>query len=152
MEESLSKKIIITIAAKYDNNQNKKEIETLQKLKSKFHDIILINGYNHQNQAQILEDQNLGIVPVLWEDNLPQVAIEQIAYGVPILCSDCGGVSELHNYNPDFTFKAGNVKEFLEKINNILKNRNLLNDYWKTVQHLTTMKEHIDFLEKIYHS
>ena len=27
----------------------------------------------------------LSIVPVLWEDNLPQIAIESIAYGVPVL-------------------------------------------------------------------
>lgn len=149
--EKLSKKIVLTIAARHGDGY-KTEIELLNKLKSKFQDIILLDGYKRDELKTLLKDQNLGIVPILWEDNLPQIAIEQIAYGVPILCSNLGGASELHRYNPNFTFEAGNIGEFLQKLENIVNNRKLLKDYWKTVRPLTTMKEHVEFLEQLYMS
>ena len=149
MSEPLAKNIIVTVVATHGI----KEIFTirqLKKLKSKFKDIIIKNGYKREEQKKILTGQHLGLVPVVWEDNLPQTAIEQIAYGVPILCSNLGGASELANHNPDFTFEAGNVSEFLQKLEHIYKNRNLLSTYWNNVQKLTSMKEHVKLLEKIY--
>ena len=78
--------------------------------------------------------------------------MEQIAYGVPILCSNLGGASELHSHNQDFTFEAGNVKDFINKLENIIHNRNLLQSYWNSVKPLTKMQEHVKFLEQIYNS
>ena len=89
-------------------------------------------------------------MPVLWEDNLPQVAMEQIAYGVPILCSNLGGASELSDNNPDFIFNAGDISDFLTKLKNIINKRYLLKKFWETVKPLTTMEQHVDFLRKIY--
>lgn len=149
MNKKLSKKIVVTIAARYSDH-NKQEIETLKQLKRKFNDIILFNGYKREELMQLLRGQHLGIVPVMWEDNLPQIAIEQIAYGVPVLCSNFGGASELSNHNPDFTFEAGNFKDFLQKIENLFVNRHLLKTYWNTTKSLTTMKEHVSFLENVF--
>ena len=149
MPEELSKNIIITVAAKY-TPRNIVDIWELNKLKPKFKGIILQNGYRRDEQKQLLQGKHLGIVPVMWEDNLPQTAMEQIAYGVPILCSNLGGASELHNHNADFTFEAGNVSDFLKKFENIISNRNLLKTYWNSVKTLTTMQEHVKFLEHIY--
>ena len=151
MSEELASNIVVTVVA----GHGIREFFTLRKLnslKGKFKDIILKNGYKREEQKEILQGQHLGVVPVVWEDNLPQTAIEQMAYGVPILCSNLGGASELSNRNPDFTFEAGNVNEFLQKIEKIIKNRNLLKTFWNNVQTLTTMKEHVKFLEQIYTS
>ncbi len=150
MSNDIAKNISVTVVARHNKIFHCREIHSLNNLKSKFHSIELINGYRHDEQEKLLSDKNLGVVPVLWEDNLPQVAIEQIAYGVPILCSNLGGASELHNHNKNFTFEAGNVDEFLKKLENILNNRQLLKDYWQSVKPLTTMKNHVDFLRNIY--
>ena len=149
MPDELAKNIVLTVAAKY-TPRNIMDIMKLNKLKPKFKDIILQNGYKRDEQKQLLQGQHLGMVPVMWEDNLPQTAMEQIAYGVPILCSNLGGASELHSHNPDFTFEAGNVEDFLQKFENIINNRNLLQTYWDSVKPLTTMKEHVKFLEQVY--
>ena len=152
MSENMASNIEVTIVAKHFKFFHRREINALNKLKDKFKNVVLINGYKHDEQKQLLSDKHLGIVPVLWEDNLPQVAMEQIAYGVPILCSDLGGASELSSHNPDFTFNAGDIEDFLIKLSNILDNRELLKDFWKTVKPLTTMEEHVKFLRTVYNA
>ena len=149
MKEETAKNIEITVAAKY-TPRNIMDIMKLEKLKGKFKEIKLQNGYKRAEQKKLLEGQHLAIVPIMWEDNLPQTAMEQIAYGVPILCSNLGGASELHSHNENFTFEAGNIEQFLEKFEKIYNERNLLKEYWRSVKALTTMKEHVKFLEKIY--
>ena len=152
MPDDMAKNIAVTVVAKHFKFFHLREIRALNHLKSKFNDIILINGYKHEEQQKLLSDKQLGVVPVLWEDNLPQVAMEQIAYGVPVLCSDLGGASELSDHNPDFTFEAGNVNDFLSKLEKILNNRQLLKNFWKSVRPLTTMPQHVEFLRKIYNA
>lgn len=149
ISEEISKNIHLTICAKYTKFRNSKDLKKIDALKSKFFKINLINGYNESNQQQYLQNQHLGIVPVLWEDNLPQVLIEQIAYGVPVLCSDLGGGKEIVN-NPDFVFKAANANDFINKLLNIYANRSLLDSFWKTAKKLTTFREHMAELENIY--
>jgi len=90
----------------------------------------------------LLRNKNLGIIPVLWEDNLPQVAIEMTAYGVPVLASDLGGASELCNSNL-FIFRGGDVKDCIDKITYFSDNPDKLDEYWKHYKKLTTMKQHM---------
>ena len=150
MPNDMAKNISVTVVAKHFKFFHVREIRALNRLKNKFNEVNLINGYKHEEQQQLLQDKHLGVVPVLWEDNLPQVAMEQIAYGVPVLCSDLGGASELSDHNPAFTFKAGNINDFISKLRKIIKNRQLLQDFWKTVKPLTTMPQHVEFLRKVY--
>jgi len=118
------------------------------KLKN-FKDVEVIDGYSHADLPGMLSDVHLGIVPVLWEDNLPQVAIEMVACGVPVLCSDFGGASELCRSNI-FKFEGGNEQEFTEKLTSIVKNPVLLNEYWKNHTGLTSMKKHVAELNYLY--
>ena len=148
LPKEISRYVVLTIAARYDDS-NRKELEQIEQLRKNFADIILINGYNSQNQKDILQKQNLGIVPVLWEDNLPQVAIEQVAYGVPVLCSDLGGASELC-CDSRFVFRANDQTDFLQKLIKIITNRGILNEYWDNTVDLMTMEQHIKELYSYY--
>ncbi len=121
----------------------------LEQLLNHMAGITLLDGYTHDQLPEILSHVHLGIVPVLWEDNLPQVAIEMVANGIPILCSDMGGASELSSCE-DFKFKAGNKANFIEKLTNILKHPELLQKYWDNHTGLTTMEQHVKQLEIIY--
>lgn len=89
-------------------------------------------------------------MPVLWEDNLPRVAMEQVAFGLPVLSSDLGGASELGNRNPDFVFKAGDKGSFLYKLEMFLRNKEKLDEYWLDSMKLITMEEHLKQLKEIY--
>lgn len=146
MEKEYSKNISITIAAKQDDLAL---TERIKKLKAKFKEVILYDGYTHNDIKNILKNVNLGIVPVLWEDNLPQVAIEFCSLGIPVLASNLGGPSELSKAK-EFVFKAGNIEDFNDHVYNLIDNRLLLNKYFEQQIELTTMEAHCQRLLEIY--
>ena len=119
------------------------------KLKKIFNSVNYIDGYTHEQLPNILKDKHLGVVPVVWEDNLPQVSIEIISFGVPILASDLGGASELCN-DRDFKFKGSDLKDFRKKLTNIVNNRQKLDDFWENYNKPTTMEEHMKELYEYY--
>lgn len=140
----LSEKIALTFASKIDDQAI---IDRLNSLKKKFHKVTLFNGYSHSDFPVIMDNVNMGVIPPLWEDNLPQVTIEMISNGVPALTSNFGGAHEL-NSHPAFVFSC---KEDLEaKIEKVYHNRQLLIDYWKYAKQLTTMDAHMDKLLSYY--
>jgi glycosyltransferase involved in cell wall biosynthesis len=97
--------------------------------------------------SQILADVDLGIVPVLWEDNLPQVAIECVASGVPILTSDRGGAQELLGC-PDLVFRAGSCRDFYARLEAILENPSILHKILAGRARLYTPGEHYESLRQ----
>lgn len=149
LPDDLAKEISIRIIAKYSPYKQKNEVKRILKLKKKYYAVELINGYNMENQKDLLQGMNLGIVPVLWEDNLPQVVIEQMAYGVPVLVSNLGGAKELIK-NSDFIFQGGDVDDFMAKLIHIINNRELLSQFWDKCAKLTLMKEHVNELRRLY--
>ena len=146
MEISLARKISVVIAARYDDLNAVKRIE---KLKNKFESIALYNGCTHKQIPEIVDGVHLGIVPVLWEDNLPQVAIEFKAMGIAVMASDKGGASELSRSGA-FEFKAGDYIDFIEKLENIIHHPEIIHDYWSKQLRLTAMDEHCRQLMQFY--
>ena len=124
-------------------------METLENVKNNLLNVYHYNGYTHDELSKILSNIDLGIVPVIWEDNLPQIAIEFIANGVPIITSDMGGAQELFNNN-DFVFEAGNTDEFILKLENIIDNKEKLDEFFTKTNKLTSMDEHINALLNYY--
>ncbi len=143
LEKRLASKINVVLAVAGIREEDYK-----QKLAS-FNRVITYNGYTHDKLPQILHDVNLGVVPVLWEDNLPQVAIEMVACGVPVLCSSFGGASELCQSDL-FKFDGGDEESFLSKLTTLLNKPELLAEYWKCHPKLTTMEKHVEELLRFY--
>lgn len=139
-------KIGITIAAPISDDAI---LSRLNELKEKYHDVKLYQGYTHDELPKITNGINLGIVPPLWEDNLPQVAIEMKAMGIPVLSSDMGGARELTKAD-GFTFKNGNIKDFWDKISDIFNGRIDLNDYYIFGMSLLSMSDHFEQLMDQY--
>lgn len=140
-----SKKIGLVIAARGSNFPEEKQKE----YKNKFQDFHYQSGYSRDEITTLLSNIDLGIVPVQWEDNLPQVAIEMVACGVPVLSSDRGGASELTNCS-DFVFNAGDVNSLVNKIEHFVDFPNELEKYYDNYSGLTTMDKHVNELMEIY--
>ncbi len=140
LDADYASKIEIRIAAigskKYDYSQL-----------SKYRKVTVTEGYTHGELPEILNNSNLGIIPVLWEDNLPQVALEMVAYGVPILSSDLGGASELCDSDL-FKFKGGDKNDFIDHLKYFVDNPLDLESYWSHHKGLTTMAEHAEDINK----
>lgn len=134
--------ITVTIAASLKNTDSLKRIE---QLKTKFRTIRYFNGFTHSTLDLVLQGVNLGVIPVLWEDNLPQVAIEIVSRGIPVLVSDRGGAREIAR-NATFVFRAGCVDEFNKVVASISRDHLSLADFWKHEIQLTSMDMHVDEL------
>ena len=146
MPQTLAAELNVVFATRFDDMD---AVDRINRLKEKFHEIRLYNGYTHDTIRDIVKGVNLGIVPVIWEDNLPQVAMELRAMGIPVLASDRGGASELTK-NPAFKFKAGDIESFIAAVKNIKDDRDVLCEYYDGIVPLNTMKKHCDQLETLY--
>lgn len=143
MNESDKQKIdLILTMTRGDETELRKELQG-------FHSIEIVHGYTHAQLKHLLKDVNLGVVPVLWEDNLPQIAIEMAALGVPVLASNRGGASELCK-DDLFRFEGGNQEDFKNHILQFVHDPAKLNLYWEKSTPLVTMHQHIQDLEEIY--
>ncbi len=148
MDVELCNRLAVTVVSRGIDEDSMARINMIGHRVNAIH---VYNGYKDYDELQdILKEQDLGVVPVLWEDNLPRVAIEQIAFDVAILSSSLGGAPELFDNNPDFVFEAGNIHSFENKLENIINNPNLLEAFWNTVKPLVTMEEHVKELQSYY--
>ncbi len=143
LDKDTANKINVVLAVKNIHSKN-----VYEKL-GHFNNVKIYNGYTNEKLPQILANVNLGIVPVLWEDNLPQVAIEMVACGVPILCSSFGGASELCS-SEFFKFEGGNVNAFLIRLKELTQHPEKLEEYWQCHNGLTTMEKHVSELASYY--
>lgn len=108
------------------------------------------DGYTHDELDAILTGVDIGIVPVQWEDNLPQVAIEMVAHGLPILTTDRGGAQELGGNHPGWTFSATDPTALVNRLVAVADGITSLKSYWESAQPLVTMDDHLEQLLDIY--
>lgn len=141
-------KMSVTIAAAYGTEW---PAEQLKEMAYKFNTINLFNGYTHASLDKILAEVDLGIIPVLWEDNLPQVAIEIVSRGIPILTSNKGGASEIAT-RPDYTFRSGSKTDFLLKLERIVSKAVPLSDFWGPDLRVFSMDQHLADMMQYYKS
>ena len=122
------------------------EIYTMLK---NFRSLNVVQGYTHDDLEWIFKGAHLSIVPVLWEDNLPQIAIESVAFGVPVLTSTAGGAKELCD-SELFRFECADSDDMLKKIMHFVDYPEDLKEYWNHHHGLVTMKQHWEELSKVY--
>ncbi len=121
----------------------------LDGLRRSLADVQHIPGYGHGDLKRILAPVDVGLVPVMWEDNLPQVAIEMHARRIPLLTSDLGGARELANC-PEMVFRAGQIDSFHARLRFILNGGLDVARYWAGATAPVTMDQHVDTLLEAY--
>jgi glycosyltransferase involved in cell wall biosynthesis len=121
----------------------------LLSLAQSLHRLIYHPGYSHENLPKILDGIHLGIVPPLWEDNLPQVTYELLACRVPVLCSNRGGAQEFVRH-PAFIFDPGKKGDFQQKLSTIRDNPHLLTEFWQEARTVRSLEQHFQELIEVY--
>jgi glycosyltransferase involved in cell wall biosynthesis len=147
MPAAMAQRLALTFAATIGSLSAYQQVK---RMAHRFASITYYDGYTHSQFADILSAIDLAVVPVLWEDNLPQVAMECVAFGVPILTSDRGGAQELLNC-PQLVFRAGSRADFYAKLQGILDNPAILATALAGRARLYTPREHYDLLRENYY-
>lgn len=146
MPPDLANKINIVVAAR---NTAPEQLEILKGQIWKFNSISYADGYTHKTLPDILSKTNVGIIPVQWEDNLPQVAIEMHSQKIPLITSHRGGAHELSN-NPDFTFNSDSQDELYTILQKIVDGNLKHEDYWANAMKPIGLEEHCSKLTKVF--
>lgn len=107
------------------------------------------DGYRSEELDAILSQTDLGIVPSLWEDNLPQTAIEMHCRHIPLLTSDRGGAQELGRCDA-LIFRAGSHSDFVACLLRALDGSLDLASYWAQARVPQDMAQHVDALHHCY--
>ena len=147
LPERLAKRVALTVAVRIGDKDP--VTATIARLARTLHSVSLHNGYDAERLPALLRDVSLGIVPSLWEDNLPQVAIEYVAAGIPILVSDLGGAREI-GANDAFVFAAGSIPSFTEALGRIIEGDVPLADFWARPPNIRPLATHVDELLTLY--
>ncbi len=119
-------------------------------LSDRMADVVHFDGYTHEQLETILDGVDVGMIPVQWEDNLPQVATEMVAHGVPLITSHRGGSKELGGDNPSFVFKASDKEALIEIWRQLIEGELQPGDYWASAMNLTTMDDHLGRLMELW--
>ncbi|MCC5987724.1 MAG: glycosyltransferase [Pararhodobacter sp.] len=146
LPDSMLSRLRLTLAARRGSAQMMQAMHALAPRLAGFHHA---DGYRHDQLDTLLGGVALGVVPVMWEDNLPQVAIEMHARHVALLTSDMGGARELGNC-PALVFRAGDSDDFAAALGRVLAGKISPKEYWRRAREPVGMEEHLAALAQIY--
>ena len=146
--DALLSKLHVVLLAKwvYQKAGNR---ERLTALGNRLGGLTVKDGYSHGELGELLADVDLGVVPNLWEDCYPQVAVEFVCNGVPIIISDLGGAKEISS-NPDFEFDVGSPTGLIQLLDKFANDKQKLSSFWNKEPAIFSMDAHIDELLENY--
>lgn len=146
LPEELAGRVRLLVAAR---SVGEPAMERLRQLGRRLGGLQFYDGYDQADLDALLGDVDLGVVPSLWNDNLPQVAVEMHARHIPLLVSDMGGARELAGFD-ELVFRAGDHASFQTCLEAVLANEINLEAYWAGARHPVSMQEHLEALKTLY--
>ncbi len=108
-------------------------------------------AYGFNNIEAVLEPIDMVIVPSVWYENAPLTITTSLAYGIPVLTSDIGGMSEMIvDGENGLTFRAGDPDDLAKKIDLIAAHPERLNDFKRNIRYPIRVEEEAFNTELIY--
>jgi glycosyltransferase involved in cell wall biosynthesis len=113
---------------------------------------IEFKGYYEFNEVErILRDIDVVIVPSIWYENAPLTISTSLAYGIPVITSDVGGMSEMvKNGQNGLTFSIGDPADLSKKIGLIADNADLLVKFKRNIRYPIRLEEEAFNTELVY--
>lgn len=107
--------------------------------------------YNFNDIGTILQGIDVVIVPSIWYENAPLTISTSLAYGIPVITSDIGGMSEtIRDGHNGLTFSVGNSSDLMEKIARIAADPAILEAFRKEIRYPIRVEEEAFNTELIY--
>ncbi len=130
------------------------EVEYQKKIKdtAKNDNRVELKGqYNFNHIGKILENIDVVIVPSIWYENAPLTISTSLAYGIPVLVSDIGGMSEaIMDGKNGLAFKVGDPNDLADKIRLLSEDPRLIDNLKKTLQYPIRIEEEAFNTELVY--
>lgn len=108
-------------------------------------------SYNFNEIESILQSIDVVIVPSIWYENAPLTITTSLAYGIPVVTSDIGGMSEMiKDEKNGLTFKTGDPDDLAIRIDLIATHPERLKDFRRNIQYPIRVEEEAFNTELIY--
>ena len=92
---------------------------------SRSHSNVVFHGFLPDVSA-VLQEGGIVVIPSIWPDNLPFVALESLAHGLPIVSSRVGGLPELVEHGTNgYLFEPGDLHTLTSLLTELVSNRDL---------------------------
>ena len=113
---------------------------------------IEFKGYYEFNDVEkILQDIDVVIVPSIWYENAPLTISTSLAYGIPVITSDVGGMSEMVKDGQNgLTFRIGDPDDLSTKIGLIADNPDLIVKFKRNIRYPIRVEEEAFNTELVY--
>lgn len=108
-------------------------------------------SYNFNDVEDILKPIDVVIVPSIWYENAPLTISTSLAYGIPVVTSDVGGMKEMiEDGQNGMTFKIGDSDDLSTKIRLIADNPDLLVKFKRKIRYPIRVEEEAFNTEMVY--
>jgi len=125
--------------------------KTVLKMAGKDARINFRGSYNFNTIETILETVDVVIVPSIWYENAPLTISTSLAYGIPVITSDIGGMSEaIKDGSNGLTFRVGDSADLAEKITFLAENPERIAEFKKNIQYPIRIEEETFHTESIF--
>jgi glycosyltransferase involved in cell wall biosynthesis len=95
-------------------------------------------------KAVLLPQLDALVVPSIWYENSPLVIHEAFQAGVPVICSDIGGMAELVTHGEDgLHFRAGDSQDLRRVLHRCVAEPEVLEDLRRRICKPKGMREHV---------
>ena len=113
--------------------------------------IKFLGTFDNRRIAQVLDGIDVLVVPSLWHENMPLVALSAQAAACPLIASDVGGLAEVVVHeNNGLLFAPGSSSELAELIMRVLNEKDLLSGLSSRAARPLDMECYVDELESEY--
>lgn len=107
--------------------------------------------YNFNNIETILEPVDVVIVPSIWYENAPLTIATSLAYDIPVITSDIGGMNEvIKDGKNGLTFKVGDSADLSNKIDLIADDPKIITTFKKNIQYPIRIEDEAFNTELVY--
>ncbi len=107
--------------------------------------------YNYNDVEEILKTIDVVIVPSIWYENAPLTITTSLAYGIPVITSNIGGMSEMIEDGINgFTFRVGDSRALSKRISTIAENPSLISTFKRNIRYPIRTEEEAFNTELIY--
>ncbi len=122
--------------------------------KNEIEDVVKFAGFCQKGGdawMRLMGTSAVAILPSIWYDNSPIAISESMAFGSPVIVSDCGGTKEMiEDGKSGFIFKTGNVADLANKMQRFINNNELVQSMGeKAEKHIRSLNNEEEYYQKL---
>jgi glycosyltransferase involved in cell wall biosynthesis len=113
--------------------------------------IHFMGRYSNRELPKIMEGIDISVVPSRWYENQPYTILESFAYGIPVIATNLGGMSEMIvDGGNGLLFELNNVKDLANQLQRFVSDPGLLACLRRGIMPVPRVEDEIRRIEDSY--